>query len=817
MPAMLEDPDAPKIYRVSGEAPRPHGAETLSSQLTTIQAKHVTLRDRQTAATVIPFASRHYVPQSLLSYLCDQFNREVEGGDTFSITSIMTVDKFSKYWFQNFAAIMLLGHVDKDETVPAEGAKVALRERDWTRQCLGSFYIKPNYPGRSSHVCNAGFLVTDASRNRGAGRLMGEAYIEWAPRLGYTYSVFNLVYETNVASCKIWDALGFKRIGRVKGAGDLKSYPNRLVDAIIYGRDLSMDEADKISGASSAVELGNEVSNDRFDKIKYYLRYGEYPKGSNRAEKSRLRAASTHYKLMDDKLMLKGKEVVSDPKDQTEIVQRIHDEMEHAGINKTTTATAEKYHWGRIKETVGEVVRRCPECRENGKSTTVLRASTMTTTIITNTTTAAAAAAATAATMKTARSTIPSTTTGHSTTMLHAYQPRHAALHSTKTSKILPSTSACQRPQGSPHHTPPPPAAVYPTASLSSIAPSRTIHSQPVSSHEEHHGLHHPLHFDEGGQPPQPSTPSHPHPHVHPHGSALLPHLSQAPPQTSLLSSPATTTINLYAQPLNPAQHLLPSSHHHHNDRHTRNAFAFRSNEHQEDGPVSPSAISSTMCGTIDSMDVQNGGEDEDNGMVVATMVNVEGMSQSPHLGTYPEPEDADAVVDTFQALLDAAQQGRGGNSSGGAATGSGGVGGSSNGGSGGNIVVPDGSRSGGIVADPSCGGGMATQGGHCVHPVPGHHHHHQHHHRVVHEDVDEGENHDRQTHEAVERDLDMLIEHDEQDEQQRLGGTEMDTDEPGPLGVSTSDSGKEYSIEKECSKGDGPGPMFDIRFGVAR
>jgi GNAT superfamily N-acetyltransferase len=145
----------------------------------------------------------------------------------------MPFEQFANYWFQNFAGIMLLGNISSAEEV-VEG-------KDWSKECLGTFYIKPNYPGRSSHICNAGFIVTDAARNRGVGRLMGESYLDWAPKLGYSYSVFNLVYETNVASCKIWDALGFKRIGRVKGAGNLKSYPDRLIDAIIYGRDLGGD------------------------------------------------------------------------------------------------------------------------------------------------------------------------------------------------------------------------------------------------------------------------------------------------------------------------------------------------------------------------------------------------------------------------------------------------------------------------------------------------------------------------------------------------------------------------------------------------
>ena len=345
---MLDDPDAATIYRVAGEPPFPDPAHPALP--TSITPRHVTLRDRQTVATVLPFASRHQVPDSLLRYLNDQLNKEIEGGDTYPMMEGLPFEKFASYWFQNFGAIMLLGHIENPEDV-VDG-------KDWSKECLGFFYIKPNYPGRSSHVCNAGFVVTDASRNRGVGRLLGESYLDWAPKLGYTYSVFNLVYETNVASCKIWDGLGFKRIGRVKGCGNLKSYPGQLIDAIIYGRDLG-------DGAGSSEDL---VSEERFDKIKFYLKYGRYPNGADRAEKSRLRSAATHYKLLDgDVLMLKDKEVISDPQRQYDIARTVHNGA-HAGINKTTALIAERYHWSRIKETVSDVIRNCAECKELGKT-----------------------------------------------------------------------------------------------------------------------------------------------------------------------------------------------------------------------------------------------------------------------------------------------------------------------------------------------------------------------------------------------------------------------------------------------------------------
>lgn len=347
MPAMLDDPTAPTIYRTSGSPPFPDPHSSQPTLPAEVYPRQVTLRDRVTVATIVPFSSYHQVPPSLLAYLSEQLNKEIENGDTYPMIEGMPVDKFSAYWFQNFGAVMLLGNIERPEDV--------MEGKDWTRECLGSFYIKPNYPGRSSHVCNAGFLVTDASRNRGVGRLMGEAYLKWAPQLGYTYSVFNLVYETNVASCRIWDALGFKRIGRVKGCGNLKSYPGQLIDAIIYGRDLVPDGEDF-------------VSEERFDKIKFYLMYGKYPNGADRGEKSRLRSAAANYKILDgDKLMLRDKEVISDPQRQYEITRQVH-LLHHGGINKTTSTIAEKYHWTRIKETASLVVRNCAECKELGKA-----------------------------------------------------------------------------------------------------------------------------------------------------------------------------------------------------------------------------------------------------------------------------------------------------------------------------------------------------------------------------------------------------------------------------------------------------------------
>lgn len=139
--------------------------------------------------------------------------------------------------------------------------------------------------------------------------------------------------------------------------------------AVIYGRDLGPEGEDY-------------VSEERFEKIKFYLKHGKYPNGSDRAEKSRLRSAATHYKLLpaenddegdgSERLMLKDKEVVIAPQRQYEIARQIH-VSQHGGINKTTATIADKYHWVRIKETVSQVIKNCPDCKETAAKVPVVR------------------------------------------------------------------------------------------------------------------------------------------------------------------------------------------------------------------------------------------------------------------------------------------------------------------------------------------------------------------------------------------------------------------------------------------------------------
>jgi GNAT superfamily N-acetyltransferase len=164
MPAMLDDPSSPPIMRqvdVAAHAFAP---------------AHVTLKNGS-QATIVPFNSLSQVPPSLVAFLHAQLSAEIEGGDTYPMLEALPLTAFGPYWFGVFGAIMLEGDFNSAEAVQELG------DADWERLCLGSFYTKPNYPGRSSHVCNAGFLVTAAARNKGVGKLLGKQYLDWAPKL----------------------------------------------------------------------------------------------------------------------------------------------------------------------------------------------------------------------------------------------------------------------------------------------------------------------------------------------------------------------------------------------------------------------------------------------------------------------------------------------------------------------------------------------------------------------------------------------------------------------------------------------------------
>ena len=104
-------------------------------------------------------------------------------------------------------------------------------------ETVAAFYIKPNFPGRCGHICNAGFLVRDDKRGNGLGRFMSTHFLDLAKELGYEAVFFNLVFTDNKASLGLYLSLGFKQVGAFPRAA--KKRDGTYQDAVQLHYDLT--------------------------------------------------------------------------------------------------------------------------------------------------------------------------------------------------------------------------------------------------------------------------------------------------------------------------------------------------------------------------------------------------------------------------------------------------------------------------------------------------------------------------------------------------------------------------------------------------
>ncbi|CCE61987.1 hypothetical protein TPHA_0B03150 [Tetrapisispora phaffii CBS 4417] len=372
-----------------------HGRETDDGEFddsvnmmyhTPLQPHTLLLKDGETTATMYPLpANPELLPIGLLAFLLDEFNMEIEKGDSFPFYEPLSLSKFKEVWFQKdgHICIMVLGEIpeldysiENDisdlennygtniETMRNSSYYKKRKQRrnlslniQWEKQCLGLFSLNPAYPGRSSHVVTGSFLVNAGIRGKGIGKTLVETFNEWAKRLGFTSCYFPLIYSTSVGIRRIFEVLNFKRIGKIPESGILKGF-DVPVDSFIYGKEYT--HITKGMDSLRDPEKTEDIS--KYERLIYYLKVKKYPPYCDRNEKARLRVSSkTHY-LLNGKLMTKGREIIFDPLKQKQIAMEMH-LVEHQGINKITSKIVERYHWKGIKNTVSEVLAQCLKCK----------------------------------------------------------------------------------------------------------------------------------------------------------------------------------------------------------------------------------------------------------------------------------------------------------------------------------------------------------------------------------------------------------------------------------------------------------------------
>ncbi|MBC3953959.1 MULTISPECIES: GNAT family N-acetyltransferase [Pseudomonas] len=172
----------------------------------------------------------------------------------------MTPEDFDRFWptFQSVA--MAQETYAYDPTLTFEQAReiwmtlplhTLVAEEEG--QLLGSYYLKANAAGPGDHVCNCGYMVTDAARGRGVARLMCEHSQQLARDSGFQAMQFNSVVASNEVAVALWTKLGFDTVGRLP-----KAYRHArlgLVDCLVMfkwlGHAPKADEGDTRQPAQS--------------------------------------------------------------------------------------------------------------------------------------------------------------------------------------------------------------------------------------------------------------------------------------------------------------------------------------------------------------------------------------------------------------------------------------------------------------------------------------------------------------------------------------------------------------------------------------
>lgn len=83
---------------------------------------------------------------------------------------------------------------------------------------VGAYVLRPNQPGRGSHLCNATYVVDATVRGQQIGRRLGEHSLARAKELGFTAMQFNAVVSSNEPAVRLWRSLGFEIIASVPEA-----------------------------------------------------------------------------------------------------------------------------------------------------------------------------------------------------------------------------------------------------------------------------------------------------------------------------------------------------------------------------------------------------------------------------------------------------------------------------------------------------------------------------------------------------------------------------------------------------------------------
>src|SRR5688500_6128819 len=119
----------------------------------------------------------------------EMFQQVMVAGDTYAYDANTTEETARKLWFDP-PAHALVAEID--------------------RRVAGTYYVRPNQPGRGAHVANAGYMVAVDARGQGLASALCTHSLDTARQLGFRAMQFNYVISSNTAALRVWEKCGFR-------------------------------------------------------------------------------------------------------------------------------------------------------------------------------------------------------------------------------------------------------------------------------------------------------------------------------------------------------------------------------------------------------------------------------------------------------------------------------------------------------------------------------------------------------------------------------------------------------------------------------
>lgn len=136
---------------------------------------------------------REYREQDL-AQMTEIWNAVVRDGDAFPQIEELTEESAREFFSsQTYAGVF------------EEGGEV-----------LGLYILHPNNIGRCGHICNASFAVKKGCRGRKIGEKLVRDCMQKGRAHGFGILQFNAVVCFNEAAIRLYERLGFNRLGRIK-------------------------------------------------------------------------------------------------------------------------------------------------------------------------------------------------------------------------------------------------------------------------------------------------------------------------------------------------------------------------------------------------------------------------------------------------------------------------------------------------------------------------------------------------------------------------------------------------------------------------